>query len=577
MASLLICMFLIILISSSIYYYSSVELLQKEYIRSNSDLLYEVNQSVERYFQQLDEVTQSLYSDNTFIDNLRQHKDDYVSYDYLEQTVKNILYSDDSIQYIYFYLPDNQTLFSFSRQNASHSRFPKIEQEQWYQKTLSDEHYFYMEPLHRFQNYNNFGSTKSEYVFSVNRTLRYYETGEILGVLSISYDTSYLEKICQNLTTQNGYLAVLDQDLAPIFISWPKQRLPENIRENLQKEHSSGGHFSYTLNGEKRILLWNVLDGSYILKDISFQELTKNTIAPLHITLAFSSAIFLFSILVAFYLSRTTASRLRRLTKDISEFGKENLTINTTDYGGDEIGTLASAFNEMTRRINELINLEYKTQLLRKNAELQALQAQVNPHYLNNVLQAMGTLGLKKGAMEVYSMANALAKNMRYALKSTTQMVPLKQEIEHMNDYLYIQNILWDNRLSVELEIEKGLENRLVPVFILQPLVENSFKHGFDDRHEGHIKIAIRLREDALSILVRDDGRGIPPVSLKLLQEWFNEKDILIATDEHIGIRNIYNRIRLIYGDKGSFTIDSPSSGGTVIHIVLPKGGESNV
>lgn len=95
-------------------------------------------------------------------------------------------------------------------------------------------------------------------------------------------------------------------------------------------------------------------------------------------------------------ITRSATRKLKRLTETISEFDNGALTIDETDYGNDEIGILATAFHDMTERINELINLEYKAQVLKKSAELQALQAQVKPHYINNALQAMGTLGLKK-------------------------------------------------------------------------------------------------------------------------------------------------------------------------------------
>jgi hypothetical protein len=226
-------------------------MLKKEYISANRELLQEVNQGVQRYFEQLNDVTRSLYSDDTFINNLRERKDDYLSLDYNEKVIKNILYADDNIQYIYFYTPYNETLYSFPRQNVSHSVFPEVEQKDWYQKTASNDHYFYLEPLHTFENYKNFGSLQTENVFSTNRVLRYFETGEVIGMISISYRTDYLEKICRNLNSSSGYLAVLDSSLAPLFISWPDLRLPASIKKALQDQDSSDGHYYYSLNNHQ--------------------------------------------------------------------------------------------------------------------------------------------------------------------------------------------------------------------------------------------------------------------------------------------------------------------------------------
>lgn len=174
-------------------------------------------------------------------------------------------------------------------------------------------------------------------------------------------------------------------------------------------------------------------------------------------------------------------------------------------------------------------------------------------------------------------MVNALAKNLRYSLKPTTQLVPLRREIDNMNDYLYVQKVLWDDRLTVDLNMDESLADRQVPAFILQPLVENSIKHGLDNSQSGHIPIDICSRNNAISITVQDNGRGIPSASLKMLQEWLSEDTIQIKTDEYIGIRNIYNRILLIYKGKGSFTIDSPPEGGTLIQIILPSEEDNDV
>lgn len=577
MSALLICTSLVIVTSSVVYYYSSVHLLKNEYIHANSDLSKEINQSVQRYMEQVDAVTQSLYNDNTFMDNLIHHNDDYVSLAYNEKAIKSILYADDAIQYIYFYIPYNQTLYSFPRQNVSHCVYPDIEKQIWYQKTVSNERYFYIEPLHTFQNYTHFGSTEDELVFSANRALRYYVTGDIIGIISISYNTRYLNKICQNLTSDNSYIAVLNNEMNPLFSTWPDHTLPRNIKKVLKNQADITNNYTYSSASQKRILLWDKQSDFYILKDIPFKQLTKGTVAILQILIAFSLTIFVVSILVSFYVAKSATRNLKALTQSIAEFGNGNLQINSHDYGTDEIGILASTFHEMTNQINELIDLQYKAQILKKSAELQTLQSQIKPHYINNVLQAIGTLGLKKGSTEVYSMANALASNLRYSLKPTTQLVPLQQEIDNMNSYLYIQKILWDDRLTVTMTVDDDLTDVPVPVFILQPLVENSLKHGLDSCSEGHIQITISQQNSNLFIKVQDNGRGIPPASLKMLQEWLSEETIQIQNDEHIGIRNIYNRILLIYKGKGSFTIDSPAEGGTVIEIILPMEGIQDV
>lgn len=567
-----ICSVMIIFLSSIVCYLGTVRLLQNQYIDSTGQLLAEVNQSIERYYSQLNEITLSFYNSSTFIDNLRLHRDDYISQAENEQTIKNVLYSDDSILYIYFYDPYSTNLYSFSRENMSYTKFPEIEKEDWYQDTLNAPRYFTISPLHPFINYTNFGSLRDATVFSVNRALRYYANSSYVGMVSIVYRTDALERICGSLDGEQTWLAVLDQNLSPRLNTYPEQTLPEEVLHAISENANPSGYTIYHAEHEQRLLLWNQSDDIYLLKDIPYRELTRGIVQNVIQMMLILAAVFLaLATGMAYCFSRTVTRRLNALTAKVVAFGEGELSMIAEDYGEDEIGTLASAFNEMTAKINELINLEYKAKLLQKTAELQMLQAQVKPHFINNTLQAMGTLGLKKGANDVYLMANALARTLRYTLRSTARLIPLSKELENMNDYLYIQRILWGEQLHTSIQVEDGVKDWPVPVLILQPLVENSIKHGLDSSPEGSIYVVIQKTEEKLSVTVSDDGRGIPPATLKMLQEWLLLKETVNHAEEHMGILNIVNRMQLIYGEEASMTIDSKLDEGTAIRILLPR------
>lgn len=567
-----ICSAMIIFLSSIVCYLGTVRLLQNQYIDSTGQLLAEVNQSIERYYSQLNEITLSFYNSSTFIDNLRLHRDDYISQAENEQTIKNVLYSDDSILYIYFYDPYSTNLYSFSRENMSYTKFPEIEKEDWYQDTLNAPQYFTISPLHPFINYTNFGSLRDATVFSVNRALRYYANSSYVGMVSIVYRTDALERICGSLDGEQTWLAVLDQNLSPRLNTYPEQMLPEEVLHAISENANPSGYTIYHAEHEQRLLLWNQSDDIYLLKDIPYRELTRGIVHNVIQMILILAAVFLaLATGMAYCFSRTVTRRLNALTAKVVAFGEGELSMIAEDYGEDEIGTLASAFNEMTAKINELINLEYKAKLLQKTAELQMLQAQVKPHFINNTLQAMGTLGLKKGANDVYLMANALARTLRYTLRSTAQLIPLSKELENMNDYLYIQRILWGEQLHTSIQVEDGVKDWPVPVLILQPLVENSIKHGLDSSPEGSIYVVIQKTDEKLSVTVSDDGRGIPPATLKMLQEWLLLKETVNHAEEHMGILNIVNRMQLIYGEEASMTIDSKLNEGTAIRILLPR------
>ena len=571
MAILLACMSVVIIFTSIIYYQSSSRLIQREYVRSTQQLLKEVSQNLERYYTQLDNVTRSLYNDDDFIDNLRFKRNDYASVLYNESIVKSLLYADDAIEYIRLYTPFDQQLYTFSRLMINQTTCTDYKAENWYNETINAKHFFTLSPLHPFQVYSANGATATEkLVITTNRALRYYVTGDIIGMLSISYSPSYMDSICENVYSEEGYTVILDHDLNFIQNKYDGYTLDTKVKNILSKSPTKDS-FQYDSSDGARLVLWAPTEHFYLVKDIPLNFLTKSTRSVLWLMLTFSSLIFLLAVLIAFYLSRSATRRLNHLAAQVSEFGKETMYISDENYGSDEIGTLAATFHDMAARINELISLEYKAKVLKQSAELQALQAQVNPHFINNALQVIGTYGLKSNAPEVYKMTSSLAKMLHYTLKPTTHLVPLKQEINNMNDYLYIQQILWSNRLHVESVISPGVESFLVPVFILQPLIENSIRHGLDGLDKGTIKIGIQLQNKMLSISLSDNGRGIPPASLSILREWLTEDTITFDFENHIGIRNIVGRIRLLYGASASFDISCPAAGGTHIQILLPQ------
>lgn len=571
---LLFCSTMIIFLSSFIYYFSMVHILKMQYIDSTKQLLEEVSQSIDRYYTQLNQVTLSFYNNNSFIDNLRFHRDDYLSQAENERVIKNVLYSDDSILYIYFYNPYTNILYSFSHENMSYTKFPEIEKETWYQNTLNSPNYFTISPLHTFINYAHFGTLNEDTtVFSINRAFHYYANKNYIGMISIIYNTSAIEQICHNLNSNHAYIAILDENFSARLNSYPNQTIPETIINTIAKNTAESGHTIYCKDHKKRILLWNRLNDIYLLKDLPLSELTQNITQSIIKIILILIIIFIILITgIAFYFSNTVTKKLNILTAKVIAFGNGEFSINSENYGKDEVGILASAFNEMTLKINNLINLEYKAKLLKKTAELQMLQAQVKPHFINNTLQAIGTLGLKKDVMEVYLMANALARTLRYTLKPTTQLIPLSKELENMKDYLYIQKILLGEQLRTIINVDEEVYDWLVPVFILQPLVENSIKHGLDYNTEGCIEISINQElNETLIIIISDNGRGIPSATLKMLQEWLQLSNSTNHAEEHIGILNIVNRMKLIYNEKASLTINSVLNEGTTIKIILPR------
>ena len=223
----------------------------------------------------------------------------------------------------------------------------------------------------------------------------------------------------------------------------------------------------------------------------------------------------------------------------------------------------------MVSHIDELINQNYVSEINEKTARLAALEAQLNPHFLYNTLQAIGTEALLNDQPQINRMLASLAANLRYSIKGGDP-VRLKDEIVYVNNYIMLQKIRFEERLHVQIGISGEYDNFLIPKISIQTLVENSILHGFDDTTES-ISIHIRAsrKGDLLQIQVTDDGCGIDEPHLKELKSEFQN----YLTPGHIGkigLANLYSRLQILYQGKASLEIESSPHQGTSVTLLLP-------
>jgi two-component system sensor histidine kinase YesM len=253
---------------------------------------------------------------------------------------------------------------------------------------------------------------------------------------------------------------------------------------------------------------------------------------------------------------------IRKITSPLSLLSSKQKDVGEGDFsqihieGCREIADLSNSFNEMTAHIDELIRENYMAQLDEKNARLAALEAQINPHFLYNTLQAIGSEALLNDQKNIYHMLTGLASSLRYSIKASN-IVTLEEELRYVNDYIMLQKIRMEDHLEVTQEIdEKALQAR-VPKISLQTLVENSILHGLQDGHTTiHIQLKVFYRDHLLYLQVTDDGCGIEPDELTRLRQSLHEQT-LQDSGKSIGLVNLYNRIHLMYSDQADLQIDS--------------------
>ena len=274
-------------------------------------------------------------------------------------------------------------------------------------------------------------------------------------------------------------------------------------------------------------------------------------------------------VLVSFIL-RFLTEPLDALARSQASFGRGNFSKISLGRSR-EVSELTSSYNEMSEQIQNLIQENYVSKINEKTAQLTALEAQVNPHFLYNTLQAIGSEALLNDENEIYEMLLALAGNLHYSIKAPN-INSLRDELTFTQNYVRLQKLRMGEKLYVSINIDDSLLDVMVPKCSLQPLVENSISHGIKgDRSTIHIHVFAEQSDNLLCIHVKDDGAGMDADTLLGIRQTIQESPVGLS-GKSIGLANLYHRLRLMYGSQCDLLIDSKPELGTeiILKLVLP-------
>lgn len=291
-------------------------------------------------------------------------------------------------------------------------------------------------------------------------------------------------------------------------------------------------------------------------------------------------------LVLSYWFSRSITKPVLDLTKAANELAKGRFDLQVKVDTNDEIAFLAKTFDHMRKNINKLFleiqqkaKLEHELQqnkILLQESQFRSLQSQINPHFLFNTLNAISKKAYLEGAQETSDLLVNVAGLLRYNLKQMDRKVPLKDEVEVLQQYLEIQKARLTDRLQVQMEIDESCLKVPIPTLTLQPLIENAVIHGIEPKEDGG-NIWIRILDDNewVTIEIEDDGIGMDAETIeKILSEKYKSSD---GQSTGIGCSNVMTRLRLYYGRDDVFHIDSVKDCYTKIVLKLwKKKGEGN-
>ncbi|WP_243441631.1 sensor histidine kinase [Blautia obeum] len=262
--------------------------------------------------------------------------------------------------------------------------------------------------------------------------------------------------------------------------------------------------------------------------------------------------------------SRIFTRKIEELTKNMDQVNHGSREVTVSSDSEDEVGILINSFHNMMDEINRLIDEVYVNKIALKEYELKALQAQINPHFLYNTLSMMNWMAIRSNQMEISKVTLALSTFYRTALSKGEDVVTVENCIQNMQAYLEIQLTMHDNNFSVDWDIDPTIKNEKMPKLLLQPVVENAIEHGIDEKEDGDKKIFLSFRGngDDVVITVRDNGMGMPQEKAETLVTY---------QAKGYGLKNVNDRIRILYGENYGIRIFSAPDEGTTVVMRFPK------
>lgn len=379
---------------------------------------------------------------------------------------------------------------------------------------------------------------------------------KIVGIYIINIPASIMEKEgVPDISQMNGTIVLKNRSGEVLFKISGESR-EENISDGDQQAYFTEEHLSNS-----------GLTVQYSLSDDQLMyEIRKSYYKVIGIILL----AFAVTLMIYFSVYRVFRTRIRTILEAMNRAEQGELDRRVPVVSEDEIGAISNSFNKMCIRLDEYIKRVYEAEIQRKNAELDALQMQINPHFLYNTLESIKAKAIEKGDEDTAERISLLGRLFRWACHTDEKFVILEEELEYVKTYLRLQSLRYDDEIEICIQTEEEYLDYAVPKLILQPIVENVVKHAFRNPvRPGLAGISVRKKKDNLEITVYDNGCGIEKEELNKIQH-----NLETDAEQHefgsIGIQNVNHRLKLLFGAGYGLQIASIPEKGTAVKAILP-------
>lgn len=552
-----------ILIISIIYFNQSLDAMDKQNQNYITNLCRNVTDNVDQYMLELERESKILMG-NVNIQNILINSEQNLQYSDMQRlndlnTVGELVLSFTSVRdsiIVTFYKADGEAFYYDANQFESFDK--NLFDNEYIRKSESqiDSRSMWIIP----PNHTGLSLVDGRQVFSIIGCSKTLDTNEVTAYITISSNVNtILPILSQNLASSKA-LSIQIVDSSGVIIFDPNA---SNIGKSFTKASGDQKEYKYrsTVTGWTTVVK---LPPKYFQKGLIDARDYSLVISFLAISLS-----ILFAIAASIYILKPIKYLTRQMEK--VESGDFNIVLdeNTNNY---DIRLLYTGFNKMISEIKKLIQTLYLEKLLAKSSQIEALQFQINPHFLYNTLQTMEAIGEVHNISEIQVISQSLGQLLRYNVKGK-KIVDLEDELNQIHMYFSIEKIRYKEKLDARIDVDESLLKCRIPKFILQPIIENSVNHGFINlERKGIISIRAERANDDLKIYIIDNGNGISKEKLGNIVSKLKElrENSRIDSSDYIGIYNVHKRLINYYGDAYGLEIFSEEDEGTKVIISLP-------
>ena len=580
--------------SIAITYYQTTTSLNERFVSTNHDLIVKGEEELTVYLEDVAQMSSVLYRYTPFMNVMRDGLSENLNnkQEEVRRALAYLFNTRPEIEQMHLYIDIGKDSYTnYHSRISGRGKYESILSHPYYSKLTRYDGFSLIEPPHEMYSYNNISvipNSEKKNVLSFHNILRDVPSDKMLGFLSIDINLSKISAIAGRLFTKNMEdLYIMDENGAIIYSSNETMIGKENKEkwfEFVKKEPVSSKSTEWKDQQFNGVIVYDKFSAPYknwyIVKRIPYRVLYQSARETALINIVIGIVTLVFVFIATMFVSFKITAPIKVLIDNMKKVEQGVFEADFDSLGNDEMGMLGRHFKLMIAKINDLIEREYKLAIENKESQLRVLRSQINPHFLYNALQSIGTLALKSKAAPVYSLLTSLSKIMRYSMDMKEDIVPVHSEVMHVKAYLLLQKQRFDEQFEFDLTISKEVQEIHIPKMILQPIVENSFKHGFDQQIDNaSIQIDGQLQEDGMvCITVRDNGIGVSGQQLeRIRQELLNGELRESEQRETIGLKNIYDRLQIYYNNQAHMSIHSIEGCGFTVTVQFPKAIQKEV